>query len=337
MTGSFFERYGGRPFLVAVAAMNAITGITAAAILAPLSFGADVDFLRRGAQGFLDGTVVPDFVFTPLCAVLAVPLALLSPVSAAIVMLVVDLLIVLAGVTVETVGRRHLDRILVGVAAITFVPVVNEVILGQVTLLIAASIYPARDRDGYARGVGLGIALALIPKPLMLPVLLWMLIRRPRALSTALLVCVALTAFGMLTLGIGAYADWMAALLHAGSIHRNANMSLWADGVTVAAVLGSLLVVLALAWTLRDAGRGFIAAVVAGLLLAPYTLLYAVSIMLLTVRPGLDVIPRATRLLALVANPAVLAVFPAWAVAILASTLPLPRRATRITSDPPPA
>jgi hypothetical protein len=69
----------------------------------------------------------------------------------------------------------------------------------------------------------------------------------------------------------------------------------------------------------RDRSRGFVASLLAGLLLAPYTHLYAYSILLLAVRPALAFAPRATRVLALSANlaAAFIGVTTAWAVASL--------------------
>ncbi len=53
-------------------------------------------------------------------------------------------------------------------------------------MLIAAAVYPVRDaRRRTPAASPLGIALALIPKPLLLPVLLWMLVRRRQALLGA--------------------------------------------------------------------------------------------------------------------------------------------------------
>jgi len=79
---------------------------------------------------------------------------------------------------------------------------------------------------------------------------------------------------------------------------------------------------------LASTAAGCGAALFAGPLLAPYTLLYAASIMLLAVKPALGFAPRATRVLALIANPALVLLFAlsAWSVAGLAACLPLERR-----------
>jgi hypothetical protein len=78
---------------------------------------------------------------------------------------------------------------------------------------------------------------------------------------------------------------------------------------------------------MRDGSRGFVASLLAGLLLAPYSLLYAFSILLLAVKPALEFAPRATRVLALVANPAavIAGVMTVWSSAALVACLPLER------------
>ena len=324
--GALLDRYSGRPTLVAIATMNVITGIVAAWILAPLSFGADVDFLRRGAQGLLDGTAVPDFVFTPLCAALAVPLALAPPTAAAIAMTTIGMGILVAGIVCETISLPTVDRLLIGVATITALPVVNELQLGQVTMVLAAGVYPARDRDGFLRGVPLGIALALVPKPLIVPILAWMLIWRRQALAGAAVTTAVLTLVGVALLGTDAYAAWIAALEAAGRVNREGSFSIWSGGFSALAVAVAGLVLAAFAWSLTESRRGFVAALLVGLLLAPYTLLYAASIMVLAVRPALAVAPRATRALALVMNPVMLEATAAWMGMGLAAAAWFPAR-----------
>src|SRR5664280_3904655 len=75
----------------------------------------------------------------------------------------------------------------------------------------------------------------------------------------------------------------------------------------------------------REPSRGFVAALLAGLLLAPYTGLYAATILLLAVKPSLAFAPRATRVLALIANPAfvLLLALAAWSIGGLVACFPV--------------
>jgi hypothetical protein len=227
------------------------------------------------------------------------------------------------------------DRALVLVAAATFAPVVCELIFGQVTLLIAAAIYPvARRADGFQNGIPLGIALAIAPKPLLLPLLFWMLVWRRHALVATLATAVGLTCLGVVLAGPDQYQRWLSVITTAGSqsasgtlaLSLSGNYSLWP--LTQWTRFLALAVGVATVWAImRDPSRGFVAAILASLLLAPYTGLYAASILLLAVRPALGFAPRATRVLALTANLALGLLFGlgVWGVAGVVACLPVPR------------
>jgi len=343
MTSSFvgrlpilLERWSGRPLLVAVAAMNGITGLAVAAILAPTAFGADADTFRQCASFAAEGRTDCGFLESPLFALVARPLTWVSPTMAAVVMTLLGLTILLTGVTLETRGWTLVDCVLVAVAALGFAPVVYELLLGQTTLLIAVALYPAvRRADALRFGIPIGIVLALAPKPLLLAVLVWMLVWRRRALVAALLTALALTCLGLALMGPDQYRAWVSVLTGAGrasvtgtlSLSLAGNFSLWPldpAKIVIAAVVG-----VAALWTiLRDCSRGFVAALLAGLLLAPYTGLYAASILLLAVKPAVTFAPRAARVLALIANPALglFLALAAWCAAGLVMCIPWAHR-----------
>lgn len=301
--------WGGRPTLFAVAIMNVIIGIAIAIVLGPRIYGTDANTYRTCAQSVVDGADC-GFLYPPLAALAARPLTWVDPTTASIVMTLIGIAILAAGVGLETRGKAVVDRVLVLVAAITFAPVVYELILGQVTLIIAAAIYPvARRGDAFRTGLPLGIALALAPKPLLLPLLLWMLVWRRHALAGTLVTAAALTCLGVVLAGPDRYQSWLSVVTTAGSqsaagtfaLSINGNYSLWP--LTQWTLLLAVVVGAATVWTiLRDGPRGFVAALLAGLLLAPYTGLYAATILLLAVRPALEFAPRATRVFALTAN-----------------------------------
>ena len=319
----------GRPMLVAIAAFNAIFGIAATWILLPLTFGSDTEIYRRGAIGIQQGYIAEDFLYPPLTGILATPLTWISLPAATLAMAAVGLLIIGLGLVRETPGVALVDRVLVLLAVLGFLPVTYELITGQVTLLIAATIYPVRDRDGFWRGALLGVAIALFAKPVVIPLLLWMLLWRRRALLSTILSALVVTAAGILVLGPDIYRAWIAAVRATGEIVRPGNLSLTVLGSPALVVgLGVLIAGLAVWAMLRDERRGFVAALVAALLVAPFTLMYQVSILLLAVRPALALAPRATRVLALLANPAILTAFTPWCAAALLAVVPRPRRRT---------
>jgi hypothetical protein len=327
-------RWSGRPTLFAIAAINVITGIAIAAIIGPHGFGADAATFRQCAQSAAQG-VDCSSLYPPLAALAFRPLTWVDVTTANVAMSLIGMAILLAGARLETRGQEPADRVLVLVAAATFAPVVCELIFGQVTLVIAGAIYPvARRADGFQNGIPLGIALALAPKPLLLPVLFWMLVWRRHALVATLATAVGLTCLGVVLAGPDQYQRWVSVITTAVSqsaagtfvLARSGNYSVWPPTqltLFVAAAVGAATV-----WTImRDPSRGLVAAILAGLLLAPYTGLYAASILLLAVRPALGFAPRATRVLALTANLALGLLFGlgAWGVAGVAACLPVPR------------
>jgi hypothetical protein len=313
-----------------VAALNAITGLALAVVLAPLSFGNDADMFRRCALFAAEGRIGCHFLYPPLTAFVARPLTWVSPTTAAIALTLIGLAILATGVRWETRGRSTVDRALIAVAAVGFAPVVNELLLGQVTLLLVAAMYPAARRpDSFRGGLPLGIALALAPKPLLLPVLVWMIVWRRRALTATLLAASMLTCLGIALAGPDRYGQWASALLEAGRTSVSGNFSVWANGPSPAAFALAVAIGAATLWAiLREPSRGFVAALFASLLLAPYTLLYSASILLLAVKPALAFAPRATRVLALIANPVLmlLLALTAWSLGGLAACLPHARQ-----------
>ena len=305
-----FATWSDRPTLVAIAAMNAITGLAVLILLGPASFGADAATYRDCAVAAAKGGAC-GFLYSPLMTLAAMPLTWVSPVVAGVAMTLIGLSVLAAGVALETRGGSGLDRLLVGLAALGFAPVVYDLLLGQITLLIAGSIYlVVRRPDGLRNGIPVGVVLALAPKPLLGPVLVWMLVWRRRGLGGAASTALALTGFGLVIAGPEAYRQWLGVLTGAGaasvsgtfSLSLSGSFSLWpldqarlAIAAVVAAATGWMI--------LRDPQRGFVSALLAGLLLAPYTGLYAAAILVLAVTPALAFAPRATRVLAFVANP----------------------------------
>jgi alpha-1,2-mannosyltransferase len=296
-------------------------------ILLPLTSGSDAEIYRRGAQGIHDGIIAKDFLYPPLTGLLATPLTWVTLPAASLLVSLFGLAILVIGVTLETRSLAVADRVLVFVAVLGFLPVTYELITGQVTMLIAAALYPVRNRDGWARGVGFGIVLALFAKPMLLPVLVWMLVWRRQALAATLVTAAIVTVAGIGLLGTGIYGAWVDALVGTGRIVRPGNLSLTAVGpAPVTLALAAATVVIGGWAILRDAGRGFAAALFVAMLVAPFTLMYQVSILLLAVRPALAAAPRATRVLALIANPAVLVAFVPWTAACLLAMAPWRRR-----------
>lgn len=331
-------RWDRRRYLVYVASINAMLGLLGVALYAPMISGDDIGEIRRSALTLANGQTGWPSPYPPITALAARPLTWLSPSAATILVMAISVALVLVGVALETRGHHRVDRVLVAIAAVSFGPVVYEILLGQTTLLLATALYPAVRRDGYWNGVPLGVALALAPKPMLLPVLAWMLVWRRRALLASLVTAAALTGGAVVLTGWDRYAEWTAAAAGLGHTalsgdFAHANFSLWAQGVSPLSLVIGAAIAGATGWAIvRDPTRGFVAALFASLLLAPYTLIYAASIMLLAVRPMLVFAPRATRLLAFVASLAVLymTLLAPWSLVGLIVCLPLGQLRTAV-------
>ena len=216
--------------------MNAAIGLEVARVLAPM-FGWDSGLFRECALRLADGqTEFCGFLYSPLTALVARPLTWISPTAAMAAMTLIGVGIVVTGVVLETRGQALVDRVLVAVAALSFAPVVYELLLGQTTLLIAAALYPvARRPDAFRNGIPFGIALALAPKPLLLPILVWMLVWRRQALTATVLTTLGLTGLGFVLLGLDQYREWLLVLTGAGresvagtfTLSLHGNFSLW--------------------------------------------------------------------------------------------------------------
>jgi hypothetical protein len=145
-----------------------------------------------------------------------------------------------------------------------------------------------------------------------------MALRRRRALAFAIATAAAITAAGLLVLGPDRYVAWVGSLVQAGSVTRHGNLSLWAGGVSaIAVVIAGVATALLVVALRREADAGLAAALVAGVLLAPYSLAYSASILLAGVPAALRVHRNATIALALTSALAIFGVFAAWCMAAL--------------------
>jgi len=311
-----------RLFLAAIAMLNAVTGAVVAATLAPISFGGDVDIFRRGAQGLLTGEAVTDFLYPPLTAALAIPLTWIPFEVAALGMSILGGAILVSGCLFVTRGWRPLDRLLVAVAVFGFLGVVNELILGQVTTIIAAAIFlVVTGEDRRRNGIALGLVLATLPKPFLVPVLLWALVYRRRAALTSIATGSVVGLAGLLVFGLPAHRRWIESLTIAGSTTRDMTASAWVDGVTPVALVVTIAAVVAFVAAMRRPEMGAVAAVAVGLILAPYTLAYGTTALLAVAPVAFRVAPVTARAGSLAANIALLVAFGGWAVAILLGTV----------------
>ena len=319
----------GRPALIALAGLSVSIGVVAVLRGARLVWAADAHRNLAAAAALLDGTFgsVREYLYSPLAAALAIPALALDREVAVLVWLALETLVLVIGVTLVTRGLPSVERVLVGVIAIAFLPILYDLELGNVTVVVIAALAAiAWSPDRVVAGIPLGLVLATAPKPQLVPILLWMIIVHRRALIGVLGTAATATLVGLAVIGPTAYAAWIAALrapsyLSSGEV---INLALWSLPLYVA-IPCALAAIAGFALALRRGyWPGLVAAICVGLLLAPYTLIYGAGLLLVSVPAAVRASPSLVFALALIAPAALTVAFPAWVGLVLALSVFLP-------------
>jgi hypothetical protein len=312
-----------RPALVGLAGLSAVIAVFAFVRAIPTVWGVDAQRNLDAASAALNGSfgTTPDYLYSPLSAVLTVPALLVPPGVAIALWLAFKLALLFGGTAVATRGLEVPDQVLIGIAVVSFLPLMYDLEVGNVTVLVlAAVVLVSWNRDQLITGIPLGLLLATALKPQLIPVLLWMAFANRRALTGTTITAGAATLAGIAITGFPAYLTWVATLrapayLNAGEI---SNLAIWSQPMIVI-VVGSVAAVAAFGMALRRGyWPGFVAAMCLGLLLSPYTLIYAAGLLPAAAPAAARAAPRATLLLALTAPAALVLVFPLWVAIVLA-------------------
>ncbi len=319
------------PRIFVVAAINALLGAAVAVLILPTVWSVDGDRNLAAGRALAAGLFGRDhgYLYSPLAAAMTLPVALAVPYGFAVGgWLVARTGILMAGAWHDVRGLSMPDRILVAIAVVSFVPTLHDLLLGNVSILIAAAVaVVAWSKDRYATGAPLGLILATAPKPALIPILVWMLVFRRRALGSAIGSATIFSLFGLVVIGAPAYLAWFQVLLHPDYLGTSQAGNL-ALGAMLPPLLAWPLTGLTLVGTVialrRGETPGFIACLCAGLLIAPYTMAYGAVMLLLAVRPLARVAPTPTFILAASGSLAVIIFLPLWVGAILITTLAVP-------------
>lgn len=323
-------RIDRRRALVGLAGMAAIVAAFAILRSAPDVWAVDAHRNLAAADALLHGTFgsVEGYLYSPLAAALTVP-ALAVPTDVAVVVyLGVRVLLLAAGALIATRSLPRQERLLVIVAVLAFLPLTYDLALGNVTTFVLAAIAMTTWwGDRAAAGIPLGIILATAPKPQLIPLLVWMAVARPRSLVGASATAAAATVLAAAALGVSTYRTWVTALeappyLSSGPV---INLAVWAWPMPVA--IAAALVTLG-AWFVAFRNGywpSLLAATCAGILLAPYTLIYAAAVLPAVAPAMARAAPRATLALALCAPLALILAFQAWVAAAMALAVLVPR------------
>lgn len=314
------------PVLAGISGLYALCAAVFLMVTAPFTVGGDVPRNLSAARAMLDGTFgsTEGYLYSPVAAALTIP-ALAVPIVVATAGWVALKTGVVGLLTAwATRGHAPVDRFLAAIAALMFLPVVHDLALGNVTIVVVGAVALLAWQPDRARaGIVLGIVLATVPKPLLIPVLVWALVYRPRASVVGI-------AIGALALGLTAavvgtepFITWIDAL-RTPPILASGNLALSALPPAVAVVASVIVGLLTFVAIRRGPGPGLIAALACGLLVAPYTILYGASVLLVGVPVLVQLAPRATLALALLAPIGLIAAFPVWVGSFLLLALAIP-------------
>jgi hypothetical protein len=248
----------------------------------PSWWAIDYQLVVDAANRLFDGSPLyadPKYLYSPLAAVLGLPLTWVDPFAASVTYAVLKVGLAAACTAALTPRWPARDRAVATVGVVTCLPFLHDLFLGNANILIVASMVPAVfGASRFRNGVLLGLVAAAFPKPFVLPVLLWLLVWRRSSFLGAAVAGLVATAGAVLVAGPGAYVAWTGALA-AGSMYASVFAGnhgvtalvpeLWAP-VAAAVALGLVLVLwrrgprVALAWAMTS-----------GILLAPYAGTYA--------------------------------------------------------------
>lgn len=257
------------------------------------------------------------FRYTPLGALLFVPLVPLSSTAAAWAWLGAKL--VLLAVAARWFARpwTGVDRCLVVLALLSFPPIVHDLVLGNVstlTLLVLLTVARWPDARG---GVALGLLLAFMPKPHLIPVLAYFAIRQPRAFAASIGTIGISVLAGVSLFGIDPWLNFVGTLRE--PLERTFTANIGFSGLLgpVGVVVGVVVAVAIFISGVLVGGRaGFGLSIIAGIVAGPYTFIHYLAGTIVAAEPVLRTRPKR-----LAVFPSLLVIpplMPIWLVALAA-------------------
>jgi glycosyl transferase family 87 len=263
---------------------------------------------------------VPGNLYPPPGAFLLTPLTPLGPEAGVWASFAIKVAIVVVCVVDATGGRRPAVRLLALAFTATSLAILDDLWLGNVSILLAAAIYLAVSRDRPWAAVPLGIGLALLAKPFIVPVVLWFLVYRRRSAVAMLGTAVIVTLLAALAMGPGVYRDYFEALRAATGIDLSYGQGLAAIApallIPSSVLLGALYVLLL--WRSRDEASLLMWALLLGLVAAPYVVPYSIAPVFAAIPAFARAHPSRTLVLAAAVAPlALISIMAATAVALV--------------------
>jgi Glycosyltransferase family 87 len=221
---------------------------------------------------------VAGYYYSPIAALLFLPLTIPGVEAGLWIWFGLKVAILAWWVIDATRGLRTPNRALVALFVATLVFVIDDFLLGNVSIVVGAAIYLAASRDRAWAGIPIGIVLAAFAKPLVLPFLAWLVVYRRGGAVAAVVTALAATAVGVAALGLPAYQSYLEALSAASRLDFSWSIGL--AGVAPGLLLPASIVVLVtfglLLWKSRDESSLLVWSLLVGLIAAPYVGHYSV-------------------------------------------------------------
>ena len=263
---------------------------------------------------------VAGFFYSPIGAWLMIPLAWLGTTAGIWAWFAIKLGILTWCVVDATRGQPWPVRALATAFTLTLTFVLDDLWLGNVSILLGGAIYLAVSREQQSAAIPLGILFAAIAKPFMLPLLAWMIVFRRASAASLLAAFAATSAIAVAVFGLTEFRDYFDALWVAANL--NSRLSLGLSGVApqllVPASVAVLTVFAILLWKSRDESSVLLWSLLAGLIAAPYVAHYSVVPVLAGIPAFARVHPtRAMLLGAVVAPVSLVAILPATVIGLL--------------------
>ena len=294
-------------------------------VIGPVDFAFDFwcCYQQAGERAITDASTLYDwsdtytFRYTPLGALVFVPLVPLGAAAAAWAWVAAKLVILVVAARWYARPWGGVDRWLVFLAVLVFPPIVHDLVIGNVstiTLLVLLAVARWPDARG---GVALGLLLALMPKPHLLPVLAYLAIRRPRAFAASIGTIAVSVLAGVALFGVDPWLNFIGTLREPLERTFTANIGfsglLGPVGVVVGVVVAVAIFVVGV---LVGGRRGYGLSILAGIVAGPYTFIHYLAGSIVSAEPVLRTRPK--RLAVFPSLLVVTPLIPLWLVGLAA-------------------
>ncbi len=300
-TSTLLAIAGRRRFLIRLSAAALVVYI---AIVVSLGFRGDwaIDFTccyQQAGQRLLDGgdlyawSETYTFRYTPWAAALLTVFTPFPEWMAILLWLAIKAVVLVAAAALFARAWAGSDRTFAFGLAAFFPPAMHDLMIGNVSAFtLVVEIMLLRLRPAIA-GPAFGLLLLLVPKPHLVPILVWLLIRQSRTGLMALGVCAAGVLVGIGLFGLEPWLGFVDTLREPLGRDFTANIGLSGllgpVGVVISAVLAAGLFAMAVQ---RRGSEGLGYAILSGIVLGPYTFIHYLVGVLVAAEPLLRARPR---------------------------------------------